>query len=113
MSALPKFHSLRQTILDDARYANKQAHLESPEVPQWVEECEDNDDLAATLSDAIREIEGRDRDKINALLEKLCREGDRFSLRDAEDLHSMMTRAVTEYCIAQAQRYVDRELGVL
>lgn len=113
MSALPKWASLRQSVLDDARYANKQAHLESPEVPQWVEECEDNDDLASTLAASMSEIEGKERDRINHLIEKLCKEGDGLCLRDADQLHSMLTRAITDYCIAQAQRFVDRELGVL
>lgn len=112
MSAIPKFRSLRQTVLDDARYANKQAHLESPEVPQWIAECDDHD-IAGALSEALSDIEGKQRDRLCALIAQLCEHGEDIPRRHETELVDLLRSTLTDYCVGQAQRFVDRELGVL
>jgi hypothetical protein len=111
VSALPKFTTLRKRVFDDARFANWQAHLESPEVPQWVEEMNDPCDMVYVLGDALSDIEDKRRDKLNDLLTKLCEDKDGLCLREAEDLHNYLQQALTEYCIRQAQKMVDNNLG--
>lgn len=108
MNARLKWHSLRQTVLDDAELANGMAHLESPEVPQWIEEADDQD-IAATLGEALSNVEDKARDELNALLILLCQKGDEIAWRKAGQLQECLLKILTDHCVAEAQRWVDGE----
>lgn len=108
MSALPKWASLRTRVTDDARLANGQAHLESPEVPQWVAELGDHD-LTGALTEALGDCEGKRREKLNALVIELCLHGEDLPVRKAMELLDMMGAILTDHCVGEAQRMYDRE----
>jgi len=113
MSAVPKWASMRQTVLDDARLANGEAHIEPHEVPQLIDEdiraggC---DDLGSVLSHAVSDIEDGERLKLTALLARLLRDGEKFPLESALDLLGQLRTAMTAHCLADLQAMVDREL---
>ena len=109
MSAVPKWKSIRQQVLDDARYGTGDAHLESPEVPRWLAEAGDHD-IVGALSEALTAVEGKDNAKLCALLDLLCEKGDDIAQRKAVDLLDMLRNCLTEYCVKQAQKMVDEEL---
>lgn len=108
MSAVPSWRSIRQQVLDDANYGTGEAHLESHEVPQWIAEAGDHD-IAATLSEALTEVEDKDNAKLCALLDVLCERGEDMAMSKADDLLEMLRGALTAYCIKQAQKMVDEE----
>lgn len=110
MNARLKWHSLRQTVLDDAELAHGQAHLESPEVPQWIEETGDQD-IAATLGEALSNVDDKPRNELNALLVLLCQKGDDIAQRKAVDLLDSLRKILTDHCVAEAQRWVDGEMA--
>lgn len=108
----PQWHSIRQQVLDDARYANGNAHLESPEVPRWIEETGDHDivgQMAAAISNCD---EGPRYENLKKLFTQLCQDGDEISQRRAVDLLDLLRSLLTDECVRQAQEYVDAELGV-
>lgn len=107
MSATPKWATLRQTVLDDARLGNGYAHLEAGEVPAWVDES--NDDLTHALAEALCDVEDKPRLHLNALLDALCQDGEDLSQRKSAALLDTLREALRTYCTAQAQRFVDRE----
>jgi uncharacterized coiled-coil protein SlyX len=109
MSAVPKWRSIRQQVLDDARWGTGEAHLEPTEVPQWIAEAGD-EDVIATLSAALTEVEGKDNAKLCALLDLLCERGEDLALSKVDDLLEMLRTALTNHCIRQAQKMVDAEL---
>lgn len=109
MSALPRWQSFKQCVIDDARLANWNAHIESPEVPKWV--AETDDDMASTLGDALSDLVDKRRDKVNDLLGKLCEQGDGLSMREADDLHNYLRQALTDFVIRKAQTMVDDYRG--
>jgi len=110
MSAVPKWRSIRQQVLDDARYGTGEAHLESHEVPQWIAEAGDHD-IVGNLCEALSEVEGKDNAKLCALLDSLCEKGEDLSLSKVDDLLEMLRAALTAYCVKQAQKLVDEELS--
>jgi hypothetical protein len=111
MNAVIKHHqSLRQTVLDDARWGTGEAHLEPHEVPQWIEEAGDQD-IAAELGDAISDLEDKPREKFCALLEQLCREGERMPMQQGIDLLAGLRAVLTDHAIREAQKFVDKEIG--
>lgn len=112
MNAVAPFRSLRQQVIDDARYANGIAHLEAPEVPLWIEEMDDHD-IVGALSEALSDEEGKRHARLCALLAELCTSGEDIPRRHETELVDLLRATLTDYCIAQAQRYVDRELGLL
>jgi hypothetical protein len=110
MSALPKWASLRETVYQDAMLANGQAHLESPEVPQWVDEM--GEDMGGALCDAVSLTKGKERDRLNGLLVDLCRKGDDIEQRKTVELLDLLRARMTTYCIDCAQHMVDERLPV-
>jgi hypothetical protein len=109
MSAIPKWSTLRQTVLDDARLGTGEAHLESSEVAQWIAETDEHD-IAGELSEALSGIEGKDRERLCALLALLCQKGDEIAQCKAVDLLDTLLGALTSHCIRQAQAMVDEVL---
>lgn len=110
MAAVPAWRSIRRQVVDDAMYANGQAHLESPEVPQWIEEADSND-IAGELSEALSDLEGKERARVCALLSDLCKQGDDIAQRRAVELLDLLRSTLTDHCIRQAQQFVDGELA--
>lgn len=106
MSALPKWSSIRQQVLDDARYGTGEAHLESPEVPQWITETGDHD-IIGTLAEALTDVEGKRHEQMASLLTLLCQNGDELSQRKCVELLDLLRATLTDHCIADAQRMVD------
>lgn len=106
MSAVPAWRSIRQQVLDDARYSTGEAHLESSEVPRWIAETGDHDTVGA-LSEALSDIE--DTGKLCALLDLLCEKGEDLAAAKMIDLLEMLRTALTEYCVRQAQKLVDED----
>lgn len=108
MSALPSWASIRQQVLDDARLGTGYAHLESDEVPRWIEDANDHD-VVGTLSEALSNSKEKRRDTLNSLLTLLCEHGDEIAQRKAVDLLDLLRAVMTDHCIRQAQAMVDRE----
>ena len=108
MSAVPKWRSIRQQVLDDANYGTGEAHLEPYEVPQWIAEANDHD-IVGTMSESLSDIEGKDLDKLRALLDLLCERGEDMAMSKADELLAMLRSALTAHCIKQAQKMVDEE----
>lgn len=109
MSAVPRWSSIRHTVLEDARLANGQAHLEAPEVVQWVSEAGDHD-LAGALSEALGDVEDKARVRLCSLLALLLQQGDEIAQRKAVDLLDVLRGVMTDYSVKQAQKMVDEEL---
>lgn len=109
MSAVPRWTTLRHTVLEDARLGTGEAHLESPEVPRWIAETDDHD-IAGTLCEALSDVEGKERGKLCALLDLLCEGGDEIAQRKAIDLLDMLRVILTDHCVREAQKMVDQEL---
>lgn len=119
MSANPKWHSIKEVIFSDAKYANGQAHLEPPEVPLWVAETEGPGatgmarDMGDMLVAAVGDVTGNDRNKLNELLTALCARGDDIEVRKVNELTDLLRRVMTDCAILEAQHMVDDRLGVL
>jgi hypothetical protein len=109
MSAVPRWKSIRQQVLDDARYGTGDAHLESPEVPQWLAEAGDHD-IVGAMSEALTDIEGKDNAKLCALLDLMCEKGEDLANSKMVDLLGLLRTSLTDYCVKQAQKMVDEEL---
>ena len=107
MSAVPKWRSIREQVLEDARWGTGEAHLEPHEVPRWIAETGDHDTVGA-LAEALSDIE--DNGKLCALLDLLCEKGEDLANSKMVDLLEMLRTALTEYCVKQAQKMVDEEL---
>lgn len=110
MAAVPAWRSIRRQVIDDALYANGMAHLEATEVPQWIEEADSND-IAGELSEALSDLEGKERARVCALLADLCKQGDDIAQRRAVELLDLLRSTLTDYCIRQAQTYVDGQIA--
>jgi hypothetical protein len=109
MNAVAPFRSLRQQVIDDARYANGIAHLEAPEVPRWIEAMDDHD-IVGALSEALSDEEGKRHARLCALLSELCEKGEDIPRRLESELVDILRASLTDYCVGQAQRIVDMEL---
>lgn len=107
MSASPRWDSLRQTVLDEARLGDGYAHLEAADVPAWVDES--NDDLTHAFAEALCDVEDESRERLNALLASLCVEGEAMPLAVATNLLERLRETLRVYCTAQAQRFVNQE----
>lgn len=110
MAALPRYVDIRRQVLEDARLGTGYAHLESPDVPEWIQETGDHD-IVGTLSEALSNAEGKRHETLCDLLTQLCRQGDDIAQRKAVDLLDTVRALLTDHCIADAQRMVDRELS--
>lgn len=109
MSAVPSWKSIRQQVLDDARYGTGDAHLEPHEAPRWIAEAGDHD-IVGALSEALTSVEGQDNAKLCALLDLLCEKGENLAAVKMIDLLEMLRTALTEYCVRQAQTMVEEVL---
>lgn len=111
MNALlrPIERTLLQQQLDNVRhYGAPGAHLEAPEVPQWVRELDGVPiDMAFQMAEAFSDLEDKPRDRLNRLLEKCM--GD-ITADDMIELRDALRSCVLDYSIAQMQRMIDREL---
>lgn len=107
MSAVPRWKSIRQQVLDDARYGTGDAHLEPHEAPRWIAEAGDHD-IVGTLGEALSDID--DNGKLCALLDLLCEQGEDMANSKVVDLLNTLRTSLTEYCVKQAQKMVDEEL---
>ena len=107
MSAIPSYARMFECVYEDAKYANGYAHIESTEVPRWVEEEIPEDDLGGVLSHAISDIEGKQREKLNALIADMLKQGDDIAQRKLVELTDMLRAALVDYCTRHAQRMVD------
>ena len=109
MAAVPAWRSIRRQVVDDAMFANGQAHLEATEVPQWIEEADEHD-IAGEISEALSGLEGKKRERLCALLADLCDKGDDIAHRHVDELLDLLRSTLTDHCIRQAQMLVDAEL---
>lgn len=99
---------LQRSILEDARLNGGYAHLETHEVPAWVDELRESD-LLHTLCEALKDADHNRQETLNGLLAELCRHGEDISQRKAIDLLQLLQAALTEYCTRQAQRMIERK----
>jgi len=109
VAVLKDWNSLHSTVLEDARLANGNAHLEAPEVPKWIAEGA-RLDIAGELCEALSDLEDKPREKFNALLADLCQHGEDIPQRKAMEMLDMLRSTLTDHCVAQAQDFVEREL---
>lgn len=117
MSALPRYRNIRQQVLDGARWGTGEAHLEPPEVPQWIVETGDHD-IAGTMAEALctiltdhlgneNERNAKDHVRWCDLMIELCEHGEDLPIRKALELLDLQRSLLTDHCIADAQRMVD------
>lgn len=110
MSALPRCASIRQQVLDDARYGTGDAHLEPREVPKWITETGDHD-IAGEFTEALSDSENKPRERWNLLMSELLelRDSEDMPIRKALELLDLQRSMLTEHCIADAQRFVENQ----
>jgi hypothetical protein len=110
MAAVLKGKSIRQQVLDDARWGTGEAWLEPFEVPQWIAEAGDHD-IVQGLAEALLEVEEpKENAKLCALLDLLCEKGEDIPQSKSVELLEAMRTSLTAYCVRQAQKMVDQEL---
>lgn len=111
MNAVRGLHTLHQTVLEDAKLTpDGTAHLESPEVPTWIAETSGHD-IVGEMVEALGELEDKQREKMAQLFVLICEKGDEISQRRSLELIDLLRSTLTDYCIAQAQVFVEREIG--
>lgn len=110
MSAVPAWkRTLRQEIVDAARYhPEHEAHLESTEIPQFIEET-GYLDVLDSLTEALTRVDDKPRDRICALWTKYLNDGD-LAMEKATDLLAAMRGVQLDHLQAKAQELVDEEL---
>lgn len=108
MSAVlkPKYRTLLQTMLDDIKHGAPGAHLEVPEVPQWVEEC-GGDSYEHTMSAFNKQADDKQLERFAALLDACCRD---ITVDQLVEMRDIIRSVRLDYSIAQAQRMIDMEL---
>jgi ankyrin repeat protein len=110
MAAVLKGKSIRQQVLDDARWGTGEAWLEPFEVPQWLAEAGDHD-IVHGLAEALSDIDDDQQNaKLCALLDLLCEKGEDIAQSKAVELLETLRSSLTGYCVKQAQKMVDEEL---
>lgn len=111
MNAVRGWHTLHQTVLADAKLTpDGRAHLEPHEVPTWIAETSGHD-IVGELIEAIGDVEGKPRERLCHLLSIMCEHGDGIPMCRAMEIIDVLRSTLTDYCIAQAQRFVEREIG--
>lgn len=110
MSAVPAWRrTLREEIIDAAKYhPEHEAHLEATEIPRFAEETGYLDVLDA-LTESLKQVDDKPRDRICALWAKYCTDGD-LPMEKATDLLSAMRAVQLDYLLTKAQEMVDEEL---
>ena len=88
-------------------YGAPGAHLEAPEVAQWVHELDSLNDMAGQLTDALGDSDGKPRDRLSRLLEQCMTD---ITADQLIELRDALRAMVLDYSIAQMQRMIDREL---
>lgn len=105
----PRPKTLFETMLEDFHNGAPGAHLEAPEVPQWADE--NQQEMTGQLVDAIKwQADDKALDKLHDLLCCVCRDVTADQLIELRDL---LRSLLLDYSIAQAQRMLERELGIL
>lgn len=102
--------TLHDEVLKDSLLADGFAHLEASEVPMWIGECGDHD-IAGEACEALTALEGKPRDHVNALLIEVCSFGEAMPAARIVQLATVLQAMLTQHCVAQAQRYVEREVA--
>jgi hypothetical protein len=110
MNAIPRpAPTLLDIMREDMRHGAPGAYLEAPEVPQWVAEMNQSsswgiEDMVGCLTDSVSELDGVQRDKLNALLEDLM--GD-VRLDHVVELRDVLRQTMTDYCTKQAEKLLE------
>lgn len=105
MSALPRpIPTLYDQIVEAIHYGAPGAHIEVPEIPQWVDEA--GEDMIGTLTEALSDSEDKRRAKLNRLLAACM---GNISVDQIVDLRDALRELLADYCIKSAERRLERD----
>lgn len=110
MNALVKIPRPTKTLLeimrDDLRFGAPGAHLEAPEVPQWVKEL--GTDMQSQGIEALNNhADDKQLEAFGQFLAEICEDIKADRLIELRDL---LRSLLLDYSIAQAQKILDAEI---